>query len=268
MKSLRWIRGRAYSSALRLIAEACSDMLRGDSMRSALRRMRSGFAGLRSTVGMTADEAKPIWLALLASLSSASHRLWDRKRDPNELVYEALRPMIPRLESAVFRGSRSAEAREKAWYLSDLTSSGVFYRCSEHGGCASDHGDFQGKLYVSSEWRSRCPEALLDRVAAYIEKHGILTVEEVTQGPPYLITRPNCRHSLRRVPIRSVLEGISTVRVGSDLPDTYVYSRYRAHRDRLRALLELRGVCPCEKLAKDIAHTRAYMKKWLSALNR
>ncbi len=72
MKSLRWIRGRAYSSALRLIAEACSDMLRGDSMRSALRRMRSGFAGLRSTVGMTAGRFMPQRTACIGRLAAAA----------------------------------------------------------------------------------------------------------------------------------------------------------------------------------------------------
>ena len=269
MKSSRYLRSRIYSASLRLLAEACSDMIGGGSRRSALLRMRSGFAELRSTVGMTGALAKPVWLALLGSFRRASRSLWGAG-DPNAAAYGSLQKEIARIESAVFRSSKAEESRLKSEYLEDLTSSGVFYVCSKHGGCASDHEAYQGRVYVSSDWKERCPEDLVERVGSYIEKHGVLTVEEVTQGGPYLVTRPNCRHSLRRVPTKAVLEGgwEAYVKEGSDAPDAYVYSRYRAHRDRLKALIQLRGVCPCEKLEKDLAHTRGYMKKWLSVLRR
>lgn len=80
----------------------------------------------------------------------------------------------------------------------------VFYLCSYHEKPAKGHKDFQSKVYVDRFWKSTIdskPELhwLVDPIRAYIRNHSVLTVQEVTEGEPYLITRPYCRH--RMIPI-------------------------------------------------------------------
>ena len=82
----------------------------------------------------------------------------------------------------------------------------VFYICSEHGNCADDHLDYQGKIYCSENWEDTCPDKFHDQVAAYIKANNIMSVEDaIGEKGNYLTTRPNCRHYFQMAAITDVL---------------------------------------------------------------
>lgn len=86
----------------------------------------------------------------------------------------------------------------------------IFYLCSSHEGCTSKHKDYQGKIYVDMKWKKALQRGtdtafLIPACEAYIKNHGILTVQSVTDGEPYLLTRPNCRHRLKALDTWTVL---------------------------------------------------------------
>ena len=82
----------------------------------------------------------------------------------------------------------------------------VFYICSEHGNCADDHLDYQGKIYCSENWEDTCPDKFHDQVATYIKANNIMSVEDaIGEKGNYLTTRPNCRHYFQMAAITDVL---------------------------------------------------------------
>lgn len=82
----------------------------------------------------------------------------------------------------------------------------IFFICTTHPNSASDHRDLQGKIYVDKNWRSRVKPELWLSVLSYIELRHIMTVQEVMGKPYWLTTRPYCRHRLKPIPIRAVLD--------------------------------------------------------------
>lgn len=75
----------------------------------------------------------------------------------------------------------------------------IFYICDSFGDCAPDHVDFQGKIYYNEE--SDIPSD----VQAYIDSHGIQSMQEVMNGEPFLTTRPNCRHNFHAIATDEVM---------------------------------------------------------------
>ena len=87
-------------------------------------------------------------------------------------------------------------------------SDSVFVMCSKHYPVAPDHKDYQGKLYVNQNWRNLVQGRYYRAVSEYIQNEGLLTIQSVMKNPPYLITRPNCRHKLTVVPVSAVLTSV------------------------------------------------------------
>lgn len=84
----------------------------------------------------------------------------------------------------------------------------VFVMCSRHYPVAPDHKDYQGKLYVNQGWRNLVEGRYYRAVSEYIKSNDVLTIQSVMKNPPYLITRPNCRHKLVSVPVSAVLKSV------------------------------------------------------------
>jgi hypothetical protein len=75
----------------------------------------------------------------------------------------------------------------------------VFYICDVLGDSADDHADFQGKVYYNAD------SFIPDNIQQYIDANGILSMQEVMAGDPYLTTRPNCRHNFHSISTQDVL---------------------------------------------------------------
>ena len=124
----------------------------------------------------------------------------------------------------------------------------IFYITSFYGDCAPDHADYQGKIYVDEKWESMAPKDRLEEIRNYINANKILTVQEVTQNPPFLTTRPNCRHYFQYIDIDSVLgaktkDDVNALRQERDLnfggkykPDKYkALQQQRQNERKIRA---------------------------------
>ncbi|MCM1556761.1 MAG: phage minor capsid protein [Anaeroplasma bactoclasticum] len=81
----------------------------------------------------------------------------------------------------------------------------VFFIAAYFGDCAKDHVEAQGKIYVDENWETNAPKARLEEIANYISAKNIKTVQEISEGEPYLTTRPNCRHFFQMISIDEVL---------------------------------------------------------------
>jgi hypothetical protein len=75
----------------------------------------------------------------------------------------------------------------------------IFYMCDVLGDSADDHADFQGKVYYNAD------SFIPDNIQQYIDANGILSMQEVMAGDPYLTTRPNCRHNFHSISTQDVL---------------------------------------------------------------
>ena len=128
-------------------------------------------------------------------------------------------------------------------------SESVFFICSKHYPVAPDHKDYQGKLYVHQNWRTLVKGKEYRAVSEYIQNNKVLTIQSVMKNPPYLITRPNCRHKLVGVPTSAVLSSVSGDEVGNNRLEEYVvvshnkriYGKtdyYKEIKDECRAILD------------------------------
>ena len=75
----------------------------------------------------------------------------------------------------------------------------IFYMCDSFADCAPDHADYQGKIYYNEE----CD--IPEDVMRYIEQNQIQSMQEVTNGEPFLTSRPNCRHNFHAIPTDEVM---------------------------------------------------------------
>lgn len=124
-------------------------------------------------------------------------------------------------------------------------SESVFVMCSKHYPVAPDHKDYQGRLYVNQNWRNLVQGRYYRAVSEYIKNSGVLTIQSVMKNPPYLITRPNCRHKLTVVPISAVLSSVDDksaldeYRKESHSKKTFDRKKdYYVLREECRAILE------------------------------
>lgn len=81
----------------------------------------------------------------------------------------------------------------------------IFFMCDVHPNCADDHKEYQGKIYIDKNWRSRVPPELYLPVLSYIELRHIKTVQSVLWKPVWLTTRPYCKHNLKPISTATVL---------------------------------------------------------------
>lgn len=270
MKNTRNLKFRIYSFEVRCLAIISQGLMDGKNKTQILRLLKKEVLAFNSTVRLTHDEQEMIWQMCLNDYSVIAKKVWG-KRTVAEKVYLSIRSMIPDAEKFKNALGRNMEMRDKDAYLKKMFSRGVFYLCSKHTNCAEGHENFQGKIYVSSDWKERCPDELARKVNSYIRNHATMTVEEVVGEPVYMITRPNCRHYFRRLDIDEVLHGSANkllkqydmIRTGVS---SYEYLQYRKYFERLKVLIALRKICECDLLEKDIKETRVIMKKWLSVI--
>ena len=181
------------------------------------------------------------------------------RRNPNivergELVYAVLKKRIPDLEKLKNDLANDVEYRLKHTELIELLDdhSNHFYYCTVPTDPA------EGKIY----YRKNLWEEYTAVEKKYVQKHGLIAVEDVVLEPVWLCTRRNCRHRLIPIPFETLKKGVK-----KDIVDnhniSYAESQYRIYFDRLKLLVKLKkdGLMS-EELDEDIKKTRALVKKW------
>lgn len=111
--------------------------------------------------------------------------------------------------------------RQVARYEQEMKSR-IFYLASAHDDCAKDHLKYQGKLYIDEKWKDFIKNKdLQDKISNFIAQKGIKTFQWVIGKPAWFITRPNCRHFFRAIPVEDVLK----------LPVGQLIRNYKLHRE-------------------------------------
>lgn len=162
-------------------------------------RLNDARTQLRSLIGSRAD--------LTVQEKNVLYREFIRLYNLHDYSYLEQDTTVKRAMSLMSQIERREDSRNKKLDLKrsmrdNRATSGlpiVFYLCSYHEKPAAGHKEFQGRIYVDRFWKSTVEEKpelwwLIDPIRAYIKNHGIMTVQEVTDSEPYLITRPYCRH--------------------------------------------------------------------------
>lgn len=264
---------RVYSFEARCAVIISRGFVEGENKLSILKLLKNELARFTSTAKLNRIESHRLWLFCNDLYRKIARQVRGNRTD-NESVYRAIKKQLSMMERVKNAISLSVEVRDKHGYLEELKSSGIFYLCSKHSKCAKGHEDYQGRVYVSENWRERCTDVeLVEKISAYIRNHDCLTIEEVVGAPIYMVRRPNCKHYFIALDTDEVLHNsvgkllkkhdmIEKVSKGS-----YEYFMYRSYYERLKVLLGLRDVCPCDLLEADIKSARKKMKKWLSLIS-
>ena len=142
-----------------------------------------------------------------------------------------------------------------------------FYLASSHNDSAEDHAPWQGRLYYDE----KAPKD----VREYAEKHRMKSIQWVMGAPVYFITRPNCRHFFKSLPM-DVIKKYSN----KDLIRRYKMHRMDGDRslatpakiaveeyeDRLHMLQGMYKEHQTEHLRREIQKTKLLIKKWKKIL--
>ena len=265
MRNYRQISYRIYGSEVRLVGIISHSLVSKKSKVTVRKELIKELARVRSTVKLTDSEANRLWHFSQYFMVRVGNM---DKKASNSDKYRRIKRLLPTLESFKHQLVREIETREKNAYVTDLLSDGIFYLCSFHKDCAADHLDYQGKIYVSEDWKARCMDYDHAKIAAYIKNHNVQTIEWVLGEPVWMTTRPNCRHYFVSVGVEEVLHNsVKKLLKANDLISDSgerdnAYYTYREYYERLRMLLELRNSVPCLELEEDIKRTRSLIRKW------
>jgi len=141
------------------------------------------------------------------------------------------------------------------------------YLASSHDDSAKDHEPWQGKLYYD--------EKAPDEIIKWAHKKGLHSIQWVMGSPVWFITRPNCRHFFKSLPLD----------VCKKYSNKELIRRYKMHRkegdrslatpkhvaieeyeDRLKMLEALYAKHKTERLRREIEKTKLLLKKWKNAI--
>ena len=153
-------------------------------------------------------------------------------------------------------------------YIKDSRVDGRYiYLASSHGDCAKDHIPYQGRLYYDD----KAPAEIIK----YAKKEGLRSIQWVMDSPAWFITRPNCRHYFKSLPL-DVVEKYDV----NELKRRYKTNRKTGDRDlatprkiaieeyedRLRMLRSMYKEHPTEHLRREIQKTELLVNKWKNKL--
>ena len=93
----------------------------------------------------------------------------------------------------------------------NLENPKIFYLASSHKDSATDHKDYQGRIYVDEKWKNVIKDDdLKEKIKKYIDIHNVKTIQWVVGSPVWFITRPNCRHYFKILSTEEVLKNSRT----------------------------------------------------------
>ena len=142
-----------------------------------------------------------------------------------------------------------------------------FYLASSHNDCAEDHKAYQGKMYYDD----KAP----DDIVRYAKLHGYRSIQWVMDNPVWFITRPNCRHFFKSLPlevvkkysVKELRRRYKTHRMDGDkslaTPRKIAIEEYE---DRLNMLEGMYAQHKTEHLRREILKIKLLIKKWKNTL--
>lgn len=195
------------------------------------------------------------------------------------MMYKLLKKEKPfeRAKSEMSEEIRDTNAKAVQYELDTAYASTIFFLISSHSDCARDHEEYQGRIYVNEGWRDLVEDdALAKRVEAFLARRHIQTMQWVTEKPVYMITRPYCRHTYRKISANEAMtfteeELLKKYHMSYDVGGRGANqtmgakkASYEKYRERLECLKRLYKENPTEELARDIEKTKFLMEKYAS----
>ena len=118
-----------------------------------------------------------------------------------------------KLSHEIVRIADKKEAESKDKTISEtivrnrqLKNPHIFYLSSFHSDSASDHKDYQGKIYIDKNWKDVITnETQRKNISKYIKEHDVKDLQWVMGKPVWFVTRPNCRHYFKDLGVSDVL---------------------------------------------------------------
>jgi hypothetical protein len=153
-------------------------------------------------------------------------------KNGRKVTYKAYMEMAVRTGIQQEIGNRQLEAGRNANI--------VFYVVNEFGDCADDHADYQGRMYYDEKYLlfplTTDAKAMIRK---HIQNNNLQSIQDVRDKPPYLTTRPNCRHKMKPVAIDRVLQE-SVENIKDDLgyktksyrPENYEATKTQRYNER------------------------------------
>lgn len=130
-----------------------------------------------------------------------------------------------------------------------------FYVCSKHYDCAEDHEDYQGRIYYDN----RAPQEIID----YAYQRNMTSLQDITSGPVWLVTRPYCRHYFVAYKLDDLLHGkyrIPVRKVGDYDLQTPARATLQYWQDQLAIAEKLSP--RTEKIQAWIDKCKIMIRKW------
>lgn len=196
-------------------------------------------ASLRSYVnslsGLNRNEKGHIYQeAMRLARAAVSAKRLDRSPMSVLGVSENLRRLVVAVRKSLMSFRLRQKKNEVKRFLKDEDT--VFFLCSSHTSPALDHKDYQGRVYIDRFWRKKVQGFMYYAVMSYIKNHKCLSVQESMTGPPYLCTRPYCKHYF--IPLRTTEVLHTSVRklnerIGKVKDKEYDYSEFEKLRKKI-----------------------------------
>lgn len=150
-----------------------------------------------------------------------------------------------------------------------------FFLASSHPKPAKDHADWEGKMYYDEDYKKFITdESVLHQVESYIKNRKVHSVQWVLGAPVFLVTRRNCKHYLKNIPLQEVLRASpkSLVKkhnmiMPEEVPITEEIRYYRAYYERYKTDTALSKIIQSEELKKDMKKDHQLLNKWTILLN-
>lgn len=226
----------------------------------ALRQAQETLNRLAKRIGLTKNETDLIWEQTHGLYLTMQHKSSYVRNNENKANILALVLDDKQKRLQMTQILNKIEARKKSQELDKLISKGKspFYLCSSHRNPATDHKDYQGKIYINQDWRDKVRDReMQDKIRAYIRNHKIRTIEWVIGEPVYMTTRPNCKHYFVNVDINAVLSSSAKAlckRLGMIVDEKMVdkekQKEIRLKRERAR-INSLRKIYDCTVLKEQ-----------------
>lgn len=153
-----------------------------------------------------------------------------------------------------------------------LTNNSIpFFLVSYHKDSAKDHEEYQGKLYYDENYKDYLTSSEISLVESIIRDHNMQSFQWVIDSPVYMITRINCRHYFKKIPIDRVLKYKGNEKVLIKKEKMYHDEGLRTdiqtknvekYQDRLKFHLKLKEVQDSDMLERMIDKDKLLIKVW------
>lgn len=272
-----YIKRRVLQLELDILDTISSSILSNTPKRVVLNNIKAMIKSLAVQIGLSYDECEAIYSNAYYKYTVLAKKTFNKA--DNKSIYLSIRASIMNDEQIKDANQvmYNYEFRTKHEYVYGqegiiAQAKSPFFLASSHPNPAKGHAKYEGKMYYDRRWRSRnkYTEEEKESIRAYIKENDLHTIQWVVGPPVYLLTRRNCKHYFKNIPLdqvlsvptRALLKKNKMFMNEKDEPVSDAILNYRKYYGRLKILEHLEETIPNPILEQDIANTKALLDKW------